>query len=90
MTQQRGYLSYLLRLWQESGGASDPRGVAPVWRASLESPQSDECQGFTGLDDLVAFLREQTGGALPAEGVEKHEGKPKSGAESKEEQNEDE
>ena len=90
MTQRRRYLSYLLRLWQESGGASDLPGEASMWRASLESPQSDECQGFADLNDLVAFLREQTGGALPAHGLEKDEGKPKSGAALKEDPNEDE
>jgi hypothetical protein len=84
MTQRRRYLSYLLRLWQESGGASDLPGKAPVWRASLESPQSDECQGFASLNELVAFLREQTGGALPVDGIEKDEGKPKRSAESEE------
>ena len=84
MTQQRGYLSYLLRLWQESGESRDPLGEAPVWRASLESPQSDECQGFASLNELVAFLREQTGGALPVDGIEKDEGKPKRSAESEE------
>ena len=84
------YLSYLLRLWQESGGASDPRGVAPIWRASLESPQSDECQGFAGLEDLVAFLQEQTGGASSADGPEKGERTPKTSSESGEDRNEEE
>ena len=84
MTQQRGYLSYLLRLWQESGESRDPLGEAPVWRASLESPQSDECQGFASLNELVAFLQQQTSGALPVEGMESDEGKPKRSAESKE------
>jgi hypothetical protein len=79
MNQQRRYLSYLLRLWQELGG--DPA----VWRASLESPRSEERRGFAGLDELVGFLREQTGRASPADGVEKGEGKPKTSSESEEE-----
>jgi hypothetical protein len=51
--QPERYLSYLLRMWQEGSGDS------PLWRASLESPQSDELQGFAGLDELFDFLREQ-------------------------------
>ena len=90
MTQQRRYLSYLLRLWQESGGSSDPLGDVPVWRASLESPQSDERQGFAGLDELVAFLRKQTGRAPPADGLEKDVWMPTTSSESKEDSNEDE
>ena len=47
------YLSYLLRVWQVHGEAD------PLWRASLESPQTGERLAFTDLDALVAFLREQ-------------------------------
>ena len=54
MKQQRRYLSYLLRLWQESEG--DP----PLWRASLEWPRSDQRQGFASLLDLFAFLESET------------------------------
>ena len=43
--QQKRYLSYLLRLWQEKAGGT-PGGDPPLWRASLERPQSDERQGF--------------------------------------------
>ena len=61
-TEQRGYISYLLRLWStESGGKA-------LWRASLESAKTGERRGFAGLDDLVAFLQEQT--AVPAAPVE--------------------
>jgi hypothetical protein len=56
MTHKRPYLSYLLRLWQESSDGS------PIWRASLESPQTGECLGFADLASLVSFLEEQTGG----------------------------
>ena len=59
MNQQRRYLSYLLRLWQESNGE------APLWRASLERPQSDELQGFASLVELFAFLENETGSGSP-------------------------
>jgi hypothetical protein len=49
------YLSYLLRMWR-----AGKRG-APVWRASLQSPQTGERVSFAKLDDLFAFLREQAG-----------------------------
>ena len=71
MDQRRRYLSYLLRLWQQSNG--EP----PLWRASLESPQSDELQGFASLVDLFAYLQEQTGTALPADGSENEEAETK-------------
>jgi hypothetical protein len=57
--QQRQYLSYLLRLWQASGGSSDPLGDPPLWRASLESPQTGTRLGFASLGDLFAFLEEE-------------------------------
>jgi len=57
--QQRRYLSYLLRLWQESGGD------APLWRASLERAQDGERLGFASLEDLVAFVEGETGARPP-------------------------
>lgn len=85
MNQQRCHLAYLLRLWQESG-ASLPHGDAPgdpaVWRASLESSQSDECKDFAGLEELFAFLRERTAIVSPTDGLEKGEQTPKTSAES--------
>jgi hypothetical protein len=59
--RKRRYLSYLLRLWQESGGGELPGDDAPLWRASLESPQSDERLGFASLRELYAFLEEEMG-----------------------------
>ena len=62
--RQRRYLSYLLRLWQESAGdlaGGDP----PLWRASLEWPRSDKRQGFASLVDLFAFLERETGSGSP-------------------------
>jgi hypothetical protein len=55
MSQQRRYISYLLRLWQEGGGERT------LWRASLESPQGGDRLGFASLEDLVAFLENETG-----------------------------
>ena len=53
---RRGYLSYLLRLWQASVGGE------LVWRASLESPHTGECVGFADVESLFAFLNVQTKG----------------------------
>lgn len=55
------YFSYLLRLWRARG-----RGT-PAWRASLQSPQTGDRVSFATLDDLFAFLREQTGLACDGE-----------------------
>ncbi len=48
------YLSYLLRLWREN---DEDR---PVWRASLKQVQTGEQVGFTSLEGLFGFLREET------------------------------
>ena len=54
-SEQRGYMSYLLRLWQiRSGGEL-------VWRASLECPHTGERVSFASLDDLFGFLWRQIG-----------------------------
>ena len=54
MRKDRKYLSYLLRLWMvEEDGEY-------LWRASLEVTHSRERYGFANLDDLLAFLKEQT------------------------------
>jgi hypothetical protein len=51
--KNKGYRSYLLRLWQtESEGKT-------VWRASLESPITKRRQGFASLQDLFSFLQAQ-------------------------------
>ena len=49
------YLSYLLRMWQTS------EGEAQTWRASLQSPGSENRQGFASLQDLFDFLETETG-----------------------------
>jgi hypothetical protein len=50
------YKSYLLRLWQVTGAGK------PVWRASLEEPHTGLRHGFASLEQLLAFLKRQTGG----------------------------
>ena len=54
-SQERGYISYLVRLWRVRG-----RGK-PIWRASLESPQTGQRLGFANLADLFTFLADETG-----------------------------
>jgi hypothetical protein len=51
------YISFLLRLWQETDA-----GRAPLWRASLEHPQSGERRGFASLMELFHFLWRETAG----------------------------
>lgn len=48
------YFSYLLRLWREE------HNDEWIWRASLESAQTGERHNFATLDELIAFLHEQT------------------------------
>jgi len=52
--ERRRYLAYLLRLWRAGGEAA-------LWRASLESPRTGEQVNFASLDELLEFLRQQTG-----------------------------
>ncbi|MEJ2735098.1 MAG: hypothetical protein P8189_16290 [Anaerolineae bacterium] len=73
-----GYYSYLLRLWREKGSASIQ------WRASLQDPHSSERVGFAHLDELVAFLREQTGLAAPVEDLAKAQSAPETDLPSEE------
>lgn len=49
------YLSYLLRMWraQEEG--------REVWRASLQHVETGERASFRSLEELFAYLRQQTG-----------------------------
>jgi hypothetical protein len=61
MVKRRGYLSYLLRLWQAG------EGPAAVWRASVQEVTTGERQAFRDLDHLLAYLREQTQAATTQE-----------------------
>ena len=54
-SQERRYISYLLRLWRVN------RTGKPVWRASLESPQTGQRLAFANLADLFAILADETG-----------------------------
>ena len=54
MTAERDYVAYLLRLWRVNSKGKT------TWRASVESASTGERQGFTNLDDLFDFLRQQT------------------------------
>jgi hypothetical protein len=47
------YRSYLLRLWK----VGEIEGME--WRASIQSVQGGERQGFAGLEGLFDFLRRQ-------------------------------
>jgi hypothetical protein len=51
--EQRGYISYLLRLWQIGSEGE------LAWRASLESPHTGERRGFANLTDLFTFLQKE-------------------------------
>ena len=70
---------YLLRMWQESGGPNDPHGGRPrdppLWRASLERPQGGQRLGFASLEDLFAFLENETRSSLPGSQDSEEEGK---------------
>ena len=59
--EQRDYVSYLLRMWQDGGDKEPPQSKEAVWRATLQSPRTGERVGFASMDELVAFLLEQTG-----------------------------
>ena len=50
----RPYFSYLLRIRQEND-----REV-PVWRASLEDPQTGQRRGFLDLEALIAYIQATT------------------------------
>jgi hypothetical protein len=51
---RRGYLAFLLRLWQvRSEGGS-------TWRGSLESARNGERLGFASLEELFGFLQRRT------------------------------
>lgn len=55
MKKEKKYLSYLLRLWRVRVGGK------PVWRGSLENPQTGERKGFANLSELIMYLKTQIG-----------------------------
>ncbi|MFQ5399783.1 MAG: hypothetical protein ACE5E7_09320 [Anaerolineae bacterium] len=46
------YQAFLLRLWRDD--------EQQPWRASLEDPHTGEQCGFANLEQLFAYLKEQT------------------------------
>lgn len=52
------YQVFMLRLWRENPCAD---GAEAAWRFSLESPATHHRRGFESLEDLAAFLSNQTG-----------------------------
>jgi hypothetical protein len=52
--EQPRYIAYLLRLWQTR---NDGR---LVWLASVADPHSGARRGFGSVQELIAFLRDQT------------------------------
>jgi hypothetical protein len=58
---RRGYVAYLLRLWQVSEAENAP------WRASLESPHSGQRRGFASLAELFTFLENEIGQAIQSQ-----------------------
>jgi len=53
------YHSYLLRMWQTQNNGR------PLWRASLECPQTGRRFNFADLESLFTFLLSQTGQIEP-------------------------
>lgn len=60
------YVSYLLRMWQES-----EKGA--VWRASLQNPHTGDLVCFATLDDLFDFLGGEVGLEPAADKVQSEE-----------------
>ncbi len=52
--EQGAYRSFLLRLWKDNSG----------WRASLQDPLTRRRFGFSSLEELFAFLMEESHSAL--------------------------
>lgn len=62
-SEQRGYYSYLLRLWQAGNGDT------PEWRIVLEDVRTRERHSFASVAQLAAFLDVQTSGGASSGGV---------------------
>ena len=57
------YASFLVRLWREQNpGAPEPDAA---WRSEVEHIQSGQQWAFGTLDELLDFLRGQTGDQRP-------------------------
>jgi len=55
-TEPTIYHAYLLRIWQTKLTATGQI----IWRASLEDPRTGDRLGFATLEQLFAYLIEQT------------------------------
>ena len=64
------YVSYLLRMWQDSGDEEPSPSKGAAWRATLQSPGTGERVGFSSLDDLFDFLKGQAGLKSAADSVQ--------------------
>ena len=53
----KDYVSYLLRMWQDSSDEESLRLKEVAWRATLQCPRTSEMVGFASLNDLFDFLR---------------------------------
>ena len=69
-SEPRRYQAYLLRVWC----ATDTSGAA-AWRAALEDVHTGRRQGFGSLEQLLAFLLEETVSA-PSHDVEPEARRP--------------
>jgi hypothetical protein len=58
------YRTFLLTLWEERNEAPN---LPTVWRFRLEDPRTDQQQGFTSLEALVAALKQEMGAPRPQE-----------------------
>jgi hypothetical protein len=64
------YLSFLVRLWRTSHRERSRSGdEGLVWRASLQSPLTDEIEVFASLEELFDFLRCRTSAVAGSEEV---------------------
>jgi hypothetical protein len=52
------YASFLLRLWRQNPEQTEPTAD---WQGEVECIQSGQSQDFDSLDELLSFLRQQTG-----------------------------
>ena len=67
---QKDYVSYMLRMWQDSSDEGLSSSKEAAWRATLQSPRTGERVGFASLDDLFDFLKGQAGLEPAADSVQ--------------------
>jgi hypothetical protein len=63
-TGQSEYFSYLLRLWRDNDAYTDVESTPEPWRGSLENPHTGQRLGFSSLEVLFQYLREETDAGL--------------------------